>query len=480
MRTPSRLLLGISCFFGGLVLGVTSISIGAGVRGADRFPDVPRDAYFDEAVGEMAEIGVIRGRPDGKFDPNAFATRAEIAVMLQRLRREILGLPEATSSSASSTSSRSSRSASSHSTSTSSSSQSSISFIRNPAGSIRFTTQRYTVEENASPAKVTIVRTGGAEGAVAIAYTMVDGTAKAGEDYVKSEGKLTFADGETSRIMTIDISDDSLTEGNEEFTIVLSAPESGAELGVPGTATILVEDDETSGTTSGGDADKKIVRLSALGYSMPEDEPTVTITVERTGDTSGVASVAYATSDITAKSIDYTGASGTLQFAANEIEKSFTITLKDDGSIEGNEKVNIKLSAPTGAELEEGRSEAELTIIDDEVIAFGTGSLRVAEEEYFVDEDDGTLLITVERTAGARGQVTVDFTTSNALAKAPDDYVKTSGTLIFRAGETAKTIPITILSDNVDDPNETFRFTLSNATRGATLGLHETVVTIEQ
>src|SRR3989344_248791 len=185
MRTPSNIIIGLSCFVGGLVLGITTISVGAGIRGADRFPDVPRDAYFDDAVGEMAELGILRGRPDGRFDPSAFATRAEIAVMMQRLRREILGIPEPVATISSSSISLSSRSRSSRSSttsssasSTSSSSQSSSSSSRNPAGSIRFTTQKYSVKENESLAKITIVRTGGAEGAVSVAYAITDGTAK--------------------------------------------------------------------------------------------------------------------------------------------------------------------------------------------------------------------------------------------------------------------------------------------------------------
>jgi len=335
------------------------------------------------------------------------------------------------------------------------------------------------VKENESLAKITIVRTGGAEGAVSVAYAITDGTAKGGEDYVKSEGKLTFAAGETNRIMTVDIVDDSTTESKEEFTITLSAPEGGVTLGIPVVATIAIEDDESTGA-AGGDSNTTLLRLGALSYSMSEKEPSITITVERTGNASATASVSYATSDVTAKSSDYTGASGTLQFAANETEKSFTITMKDDGSTEGNEKVHIKLSAPTGAEFEEERSEADLTIVDDEVVAFGTGSIRVAEEEYTVDENDGTVLITVQRTAGARGQVMIDFATSNALAKFGEDYTKTTGTLTFRAGETSKTVAITILTDDKDDPNETFGFTLSNPKNGVALDLDEATVTITQ
>src|SRR3989344_2342355 len=167
MRAPSRFVLGMSCFLGGLVLGVTGVTIAAGALGSARFPDVPAGSYFDEAVGEMAELGIIRGRPDGRFDPAANVTRAAVAVMMKRLRDEILGIESSSTSSSSSRTPRSTSSSSrssSSSSSSSSSTRSSSSASRNPAGSIRFTTSNYTVNENESPAKITMIRTGGGAG----------------------------------------------------------------------------------------------------------------------------------------------------------------------------------------------------------------------------------------------------------------------------------------------------------------------------
>jgi hypothetical protein len=58
--------------------------------------------------------------------------------------------------------------------------------------------------------------------------------------------------------------------------------------------------------------------------------------------------------------------------------------------------------------------------------------------------------------------VTVDFATANGTATAPADYTATSGTLTFAPGEITKNIPVTISTDLLDEPNETFFVNLSN------------------
>lgn len=95
------------------------------------------------------------------------------------------------------------------------------------------------------------------------------------------------------------------------------------------------------------------VQFSASLFSFREDVPTATITVTRTGDLSGEASVKYATSDGTASSrSDYISAFGTLRFGPGESSKSFNLLLIDDLKAgEGSESVNVRLSSPVGTAL---------------------------------------------------------------------------------------------------------------------------------
>ena len=474
MRSTSKLTLILTSLTAGLVIGVTSITIGAGLRGSDRFSDVPAGSYFDEAVGEMAEIGVIRGRPDGSFDPGAPASRADIAVMLKRFKDYLEG------GSTSISSSRRSSNSSQPETEDETQDDSPPPTKANPAGSVRFTIGKFDAKEDAGSIKITLIRTGGAEGVVAVEYDLSDGSAKMGEDYLTKKGKLTFADGETSRLVLLDIIDDEAEEEDETFTITISEPEGGVLIGTPATATITIEDDD--GEESDSQNGEQTLKFSALAYEVAEDAGSISITVERIGGDDGEVSVDYATSNGKALAVsDYQATSGTLEFADDETEKSFTITINDDQSTEGNEKLNITLSNPSGAVLNEGDESVELTIRDNEVISSGTGSLRLSDSEYDVQESAGELLVIVERTGGTEGEISVDYDTTNGLAKKGEDYEEAEGTLIFRDGEAKKTIAIVILEDEKNDPNETFSFGLSNPTHGATLEGPETaVVTIRQ
>jgi hypothetical protein len=91
------------------------------------------------------------------------------------------------------------------------------------------------------------------------------------------------------------------------------------------------------------------VQLTATSFSVSESAGKATITVTRTGDTSGPASVDFATSDGTAKQQkDYTLASGTLNFAAGETSKTFTVLVTDNAFVDGNRTVNLALTNAVG------------------------------------------------------------------------------------------------------------------------------------
>ena len=88
-----------------------------------------------------------------------------------------------------------------------------------------------------------------------------------------------------------------------------------------------------------------------------------------------------------------------------------------------------------------------------------------------------TLDFVVTLNRAASGTVTVDYATSDGTATAGADYTATSGTLNFVAGETSKTVSVTVLNDAHDEGSETLTLTLSNAT-GAVIGDGEATGTI--
>jgi hypothetical protein len=79
--------------------------------------------------------------------------------------------------------------------------------------------------------------------AVTVNYATVDGTATAAAgDYTATSGTLSFAPGETVKLITVSVNADSLNEPDELFSVVLSSP-SNIALGIPvGLATITNDD----------------------------------------------------------------------------------------------------------------------------------------------------------------------------------------------------------------------------------------------
>ena len=79
-----------------------------------------------------------------------------------------------------------------------------------------------------------------------------------------------------------------------------------------------------------------------------------------------------------------------------------------------------------------------------------------------------TATFTASLSAASTSAVTVNYTTADATSAAGTDYVAASGTLTFAAGQTTKTVTVTINGDTTVEPNETFVVNLSAAS-GATI-----------
>ena len=209
------------------------------------------------------------------------------------------------------------------------------------------------------------------------------------------------------------------------------------------------------------------LQFSAANFSVSEAGGTATITVTRTGSTAEAVTVDYATSNGSATAgTDYTAANGTLTFNGGESTKTFAVTIANDSQDENDETINLTLSNPTGGAVLGVQKTAVLTVIDDD----SGGALQFSAVAYRADETGGSVTITVVRSGGVAGNVTVDYVAANGSAVAGSDYTANSGTLTFTAGDISKTFSILIVDDNAAEGNETVNLTLSNPTGGATLG----------
>ncbi|HMV63452.1 MAG TPA: Calx-beta domain-containing protein [Zoogloea sp.] len=320
-----------------------------------------------------------------------------------------------------------------------------------------------------TPFGFTITRSGNTAGVSSVKWAVSGGSAVAADfsGSVLPSGTVSFAAGETTKTITVNVAGDTALEADESFNVVLSAA-SGATLGTATASALILNDDAQ-------------LAIAAASANMAEgtgaSATPFTFTVTRSGYLGAAASANWAVSGGTATAADFTGGvlpTGTVNFAPGESSKTVTVNVAADSLVESNETFNVVLSGATGASL--GTTTATGTIVtDDTQLDIKAGVASKAEG----NTGSTPLTFTVTRSGITTGASTANWAVSSATADATDftGGVLPSGTVSFAAGETSKTLTVNVAGDNLIESDETFAVTLSGAT-GATLGAASASTTI--
>ena len=288
-------------------------------------------------------------------------------------------------------------------------------------------------------------------------WTTSDGTATAGTDYTAGNGALTFNAGDASKTVSVTVSGDNVDEPNETFEVTLSGA-SGATIG----------DDTATGTITDDD-DPPTVTLVLTPDTMTENngESTVTATLDHPSSEDTTVTVT-ATPEPPAVSGDYTLSGSQLTIAAGETTSTgeVTITAVNNDVDAADKEVTVSATA-TNTQGITNPGSVTLSITDDDAPALSIGDASVTEGDA---GESASLTFTVTLTPAATLPVTVDWVTSDGTATAGTDYTAGNGTLTFNIGDASRTVSVAVDGDNVDEANETFTVTLSNASSGATIG----------
>ena len=343
-----------------------------------------------------------------------------------------------------------------------------------PVGGVELGASSYTVAQNAGTANVVVNRSGGSSGALSVAYSAQGGTAVAGTNFTATSGSLQWADGDSSaKSVSIPISNATPFSGTKSFSVALSSPSAGATINSPGSATVAITGDAALPVGS--------VSLSSASNSVLQNAGSVTFTVNRTGGSSGAISVAYGEANGTAVAgTDYTAIGGTLNWAAGDASpKTFSVPISNAVPFSGTRSFTINLSGVTGGASLSSPSAAVVSISGDAVAAVGT--VQLSTSGYTVAQSGGSLAVTVNRTGGSNGAISVHYATANGTADAGSDYTATSGSLQWASGDaSSKSFSVPISNATAFSGSKTFSLALSSPSGGATLGSPTTAnVTID-
>ncbi len=352
---------------------------------------------------------------------------------------------------------------------------------------------------------------------VRVGYATADGTATAGPDYSAVSGTLVFAPGEFRKTVTVKVKGDLLLEPDETFTVNLNNA-IGAVID-DGSGTGTIEDDEDcpgpnllanpgaeQGSSSAITSWREVigsdwqVRTSSpspaegSGYfyagntSFAELAQDVNVAAYATPIDLGAQTFAFQgkvrsrnenPSDTSRIVVEYRNAANNVvlgAFDTGEIASPLSWQQVADSrpAPAGTRWIRVRLIADRFQNKTGGGSQCK------------TGGTQCYTNDGYFDALSlrplGTPAITIddvtlyEGTSGTRNavfnvtlscavgsDVSVAYVTANGTAQAGPDYVAASGTLVFPAGTTQRTIAVTVKGDQVHESAETFKVNLSGA-----------------
>ena len=257
-------------------------------------------------------------------------------------------------------------------------------------------------------------------------------------------------------------------------------------------ATGTIEDDEDKPTltisptpaTEGSDVvfDVRLNRATAFDVAFTyETKSTGTGVGHATDDSSGCTVGSSKDCDYEARS--HSQDSGTIPLnESSPPSAQVTVKTGDDPDGEGPETFELEMKVTNG-NAQPATVPSTGTILDDEPQISITDALGLPTDH---EQNKSTIDFTVSLHAAYTATVTVDWATTSygselasydaategsSCSSTPiPDYLSDSGTLTFLAGDTSKTIPITVCDDLRDEPDdERFGVRLSNPSTNASI-----------
>ena len=323
--------------------------------------------------------------------------------------------------------------------------------------------------ESATGINFTITLSKASSQSVDVDVTTVDGTATSddavtaaslGKDFEARSGTFTFAPGETRKVFTVTLVDDTFDEREESFTVELSNPSGNASL-LDASATGAISDNDMT-MIVGVYREAKIVNEDAEGqvefrFELTAAEGSGTTASEKMSTVRWTVTEGSATAG---EDYEAVKASVRTQIEPGVLSKKVGVTLLDDEVYEDDyETFTFDLKSAVNLEVDEDNRSIEVSLRDNETMraAVAADSENVAE--------GGTASFTVSLTP-FENAVPVEIEYAVVGTAGPADYTAPSGNLTIRAGETSGRVTIPVLMDTLHDPDETLGILLTRVAGG--------------
>ncbi len=261
----------------------------------------------------------------------------------------------------------------------------------------------------------------------------------------------------------VPITNDGIDEGNENFTVTVSGPVSGAQ-----NVTTTITDDDP------------IASIATVAFIVEGDSGTqaVELTVTLASAAVQTTTIPFETEDLSATAgPDYIATSGDLVFQSGEISKTISVPVVGDTTPETAEGFFVNLLSTDNGSLSATAKQAGIGIFDNDTSPLPTVSLVKTATVQEGDSGTGNILFNVTLSSPATERTEVGWKTTQWTATAAD-FEPANGKLVFQVGQRSKTVSVDVRGDRRDEPDEGFFVSVQNPV-AATLGTKDSIGIIE-
>jgi VCBS repeat-containing protein len=354
-----------------------------------------------------------------------------------------------------------------------------------------------------------VVREGNTSGSSYVSYSIAgSGTHAASENDFAGPltGLVNFADGETSKTITVALAGDDVAEFDESYTVTLANAGPGSSIRTATATGVITNDDMGYAVT----ADVSSVVEGDDGITTAG---TVTFTVTRTADAAtlsgndstvdwAISALSGAASLEAADFVETT--SGTVIFTGGANTATVTLHLVGDAIKEDAASMRFTLSNPvdtngfTFGTVIDGSGTADVAVTDDDdQLTLSALEALASPEGNPVGAVNGvasnTYHFLVTRIGSTLGIATVDWAVAgtglHGLSMDQIDTVNVDGTaagngvfagvVSFAEGETTKAIDVVVKTNDVGSFDEQFSVSLSNQSYGSSLSTSTLTHTVQ-
>ena len=315
----------------------------------------------------------------------------------------------------------------------------------------------YTAAEGGSVA-VAVELSEDPETTVTVPITAADQGGATSADYSGVPASVVFNAGETAKTFTFTATADSVDDDGESVKLgfgTLPTSPVAVTAGTPSESTVTITDDDVPAVTVSYGQAAYTVAESDDASTNDAVENQVAVTVALSADPERTVTIPItATNQGGATSADYSGVPSNVVFNAGETAKTFTFTATADSVDDDGESVKLGFgSLPTGVSAGTP-NETTVSITDDDLpasvaVSYGSAVYTAAE--------GGTVAVAVELSEDPETTVTVPITAADQGGATNADYSGVPASVVFNAGETAKTFTFTATADSVDDDGESVK-----------------------